>query len=423
MASFRCALQTIAAFALALTLAACAGRPDGVLAPAGAIALPAGAHRIDMLVATTRSPRGAKPGEMFTGERGSALAFADISISIPPDSRREIGEVQWPSVAPGDPARDFVTLSADQVDMKTALARFDRRIARTPGRRVLVFVHGFNTRFEEAVYRFAQIVHDSGADVLPVLFTWPSRGQLLAYGYDRESANYSRSALEAVLQHLAQDRSVGEITVLAHSMGNWVALEALHQMAIRHGRVAPKIANIVLAAPDVDFDVFREDIDGMGANRPPITLFVSRDDKALAVSRRLWGDIARAGSINPAVEPYRSELEKERIVTVDLSDIKTDDSLNHTKFAQSPEIVRLIGRRLAAGQTLTDSRSGLGEKIGVAAVGAASTVGAAAGVALSVPIAVVDPQTRATLGERIRGVGTDVGDTLRSTVDVATPGR
>lgn len=360
---------------------------------------------------------------MFTGERGSALAFADISISIPPDAHREIGEVQWPSAAPGDPAKDFVTLSADKVDLKSALARFDRRIAKIPGRRVLVFVHGYNTNFDEAVYRFAQIVHDSGADVVPVLFTWPSRGQLLAYGYDRESANYSRSALEAVLQSLAKDKAVGEITVLAHSMGNWVALEALHQMAIRHGRVAPKIANIVLAAPDVDFDVFREDIDGMGPNRPPITLFVSRDDKALAVSRRLWGDVARAGAINPAAEPYKSELAKEGITTVDLSDVKSADALNHTKFAQSPEIVRLIGRRLAAGQTLTDNRAGLGEKIGVAAVGAASTVGAAAGVALSVPIAVIDPQTRETLGERVKNVGADLGDTLRSTVDVATPGR
>jgi esterase/lipase superfamily enzyme len=33
---------------------------------------------------------------------------------------------------------------------------------------VLVFVHGFNNRFEDAVYRFAQIVHDTRADVVPV---------------------------------------------------------------------------------------------------------------------------------------------------------------------------------------------------------------------------------------------------------------
>ena len=65
------------------------------------------------------------------------------------------------------------------------------------------------------------------------MFTWPSRGSVWAYGYDRESANYSRDALERLLQFLSKDPAVGEISVLAHSMGNWVALEALRQMAIR----------------------------------------------------------------------------------------------------------------------------------------------------------------------------------------------
>ena len=75
-----------------------------------------------------------------------------------------------------------------------------------PGRRVLIFVHGFNTRFEEAVYRFAQIVHDARVDVAPVLFTWPSGGSVTDYVYDRDSAIYSRDALEAVLQALVKDR-------------------------------------------------------------------------------------------------------------------------------------------------------------------------------------------------------------------------
>jgi esterase/lipase superfamily enzyme len=72
-------------------------------------------------------------------------------------------------------------------------------MAKQTGRsKVLVFVHGFNNRFDDAVYRFAQIVHDSKAQVIPVLFTWPSLGEtrLRAYTYDRESANYSRDALE-----------------------------------------------------------------------------------------------------------------------------------------------------------------------------------------------------------------------------------
>ncbi|MGK8642933.1 alpha/beta hydrolase [Brucella anthropi] len=42
----------------------------------------------------------------------------------------------------------------------------------------------------EAVYRFAQLVHDAKIDAAPVLFTWPSRGNVLDYVYDRESTIY-----------------------------------------------------------------------------------------------------------------------------------------------------------------------------------------------------------------------------------------
>ena len=112
------------------------------------------------------------------------------------------------SSPPGNPEHDFVILRADRMDLAQAKANFDARVRRMPGRRVLIFVHGFNTRFEEAVYRFAQIVHDARVDVAPVLFTWPSGGSVTDYVYDRDSAVYSRDALEAVLQALVKDPSV-----------------------------------------------------------------------------------------------------------------------------------------------------------------------------------------------------------------------
>lgn len=399
----------------ALLLAGCGGRPTGVLVPQQEVA---GAHRVEMLVATTRAAEAAAPGVLFSGERGRGMRYADIAVSIPPDGARQIGEVQWPRAAQADPAREFATLRADVVDLKTALARFDTRIKRTRDRRVLVFVHGYNTRFEEAVYRFAQIVHDSGAPALPVLFTWPSRGRLIAYGYDRESAAYSRDALESVLQALADDREVREIAVLAHSMGNWTALEALRQMAIRKGRLSPKIKEVMLAAPDVDVDVFRRQVEEIGPNHPPFTLFVSRDDDALAVSRRVWGDRTRLGAIDPNAEPIRSDLERAKVVAIDLTDAKSSDALNHSKFATAG-VVQAIGRRLAAGQTLHDGQAGIGERIGGVAVGAVSTVGTAAGLAVSAPFALIDGRTREGLGDQIEAVGDGLGATMRSAGGVA----
>jgi esterase/lipase superfamily enzyme len=217
---------------------------------------------------------------------------------------------------------------------------------------VLVFIHGFNNRFDDAVFRFAQIVHDSGAPVVPILFTWPSRGSVLAYGYDRESTAYSRNALESLLKAISRDPAVGEISILAHSMGNSLALETLRQMAIRDGRVAPKIRNVLLAAPDVDVDLAREAIIDMGpkANRPSFTLFVSQDDRALAVSRRVWGSEARLGAINPDQEPYRTQLEQANVTVLDLTKLKAGDALNHGKFAESPEPRGRAAHRQALGR-------------------------------------------------------------------------
>jgi esterase/lipase superfamily enzyme len=407
----------ITAAVFVAVLGGCAGRPSGNLVVVSASA--PGASTVDMLVATTRSDNPVAPGVMFNGERAHGLAFADIAVSIPPDSSREVGEVQWPSSVPGDPARDFVTLRADRLDLKQAVAAFDERLGKGSSRHVLLFVHGFNTRFEEAVYRFAQITHDSGADVLPVLFTWPSRGRLFDYAYDRESATYSRDALEAVIQAMVNDKNVGSISILAHSMGTFVAVEALRQMAIRNRSLSPKITDIMLASPDIDVDVFRREIAEIEASdkSPPVTLFVSQDDHALALSGQLAGGEPRLGEIDPTAEPYSSILEKARVHVIDLTNIKSDDFTNHGKFAQS-DVVKVIGLRLAAGQTLTDAKPTMGERVGGVMQGAAGTMGAAATLAISAPASIFDPNTRETLGDQAATLGATMESAIRSPVRV-----
>ena len=390
-----------------ILLAGCAGRLNGGLLPVSGTV--AGASEVNVLVATTRKPS-AEPEKMFSGERDRNYHYADILVSIPPDANRVIGEVQLPDDRSGDPSRQFVALRAETLDLDEARRRFHQRLAAARTKRVLVFIHGYNTRFSEAVFRLAQFAHDSDLQATPVLFTWPSRGSLLAYGYDHESANYSRDALEALLAGLQRDPAVAEIDILAHSMGNWVTLEALRQMAIRDKKIAPKIKQVMLAAPDVDVDVFRRQIVEIGDSRPPFTLFVSGDDKALKVSRTVWGDKPRVGAVNPHVEPYVTMFRQERITPIDLTEIKTPDSLGHSKFAESPEVVRAIGARLAGGQSFSEA-PGLGGVLANTASGAAATVGSAAGLAISAPLAIVDGRARDELGDRFK----DVGDQLEST--------
>ncbi|OCW58435.1 alpha/beta hydrolase [Hoeflea olei] len=398
-----------ALFVLAATLGACASPPEGVLSPV-ASTVP-DATRISILVATTRAPSD-NPGLLYSGERGTAVDFDELVVSIPPEKARKVGEVQWPKKLPPDPAREFATLSAEkfttvgQVD-----AWYERN--RSPSGRLLVFVHGFNTRYESAVYRFAQIAHDSHTDATPVMFTWPSRGSVFDYGYDKESTNYSRSALEMLLTRAVAAPEIREITILAHSMGTWLTMESLRQMAIRNHGVPKKISNVILASPDLDIDVFRQQLADMGPKRPDFTVFVSKDDRALTLSRRISGNVDRLGQIDISNPVYRDEFERGGITILDLSALQVGDRLNHSKFAESPEVVRLLGQRLIDGQAVTEQDLGLGAELGATAMSVSNTVGSAAGIAISAPIAIIDPKARDTLDAQSRRFGRGLGDTIQ----------
>jgi esterase/lipase superfamily enzyme len=363
MGNIATARHLLAAAAVGVTLAcgACSSRPSqGVLVPVTATA--EGTSRVAVLAATTRERSTTDPGAMFNGERAASVSYASIVVSIPPDSARKIGEVQWPAALPGDPSRDFVTVSANYLDNKQAFSAAVATLARQTGRnKVLVFVHGFNNRFDDAVYRFAQIVNDSKAEGIPVLFTWPSRGELRlgAYGYDRESANYSRDALEQLLDTLAANPNVKEVNILAHSMGNWVTLEALRGMAIRGGKIGNKIRNVFLVAPDVDFDVFRAQIATMGVPRPRFALFVSQDDKVLSLSQIIAGGMPRLGDIDPDQEPYRNILEQEQVTVFDLT--KLDGNAHSRAFDDVTSVMVMVRERLNEEPLVTE-----GKKIPVA---------------------------------------------------------
>lgn len=411
-------IRWIATLMLCAMVSACVGTPEGVLEPV--VETSPDATLLPIMVATTRAPSASR-GVLFSGERGSNIDLTEIVVSIPPAKNRQVGQVQWPKKLPPNPATDFATASVTPVTSMEEIQKWLRK-NRSPNGRLLIFVHGFNNRYESAVYRFAQIAHDSGAAATPVLFTWPSRGSVFAYGYDKESTNYSRTALESLLTAAVHNPEIKEVTVLAHSMGTWLTVEALRQMAIRNNGVPSKIQNVILAAPDLDIDVFRVQLADMGPKKPKFTVFVSRDDRALDLSRRISGNVDRLGQIDINNAEYGAVLAQEGITLLDLSALQAGDSLNHSKFADSPEVVKLLGDRLIAGQTVTDQEIGVGEKIGAAALSVSNTVGSAAGIAASVPIAIVDPATRRSLDEQGDRFGRNFGNAVTGIVPLV-PGR
>ncbi|CAM5212905.1 Esterase/lipase superfamily enzyme OS=Bosea thiooxidans OX=53254 GN=SAMN05660750_02838 PE=4 SV=1 [Bosea thiooxidans] len=343
------------------------------------------AGTVQIYVATTREPS-AQP-VYFSGERGPRLSFARLDITVPRGHKP--GDLELPDSGPGDPAKHFTATYIQKLDLAPAVSDVRKELMRRPAsqRDVLVFVHGYNTNFADAVYRFAQIVYDSGFKGVPVLFTWPSRGQLLAYPYDRESAFYSRDFLELNLRAIARDIGSSRMDILAHSMGTLLTLETLRQAAIRgDGDFGGKLRDVMLAAPDVDLDVFKMQ---MRQIRRPITVFVSADDRALDFSRRFAGDKTRLGAVSAKDTETIAELEKLGVRLIDLSDVSSSDSLNHAKFASSPKVVQLIGERLRQDKGVGFSGPRFGDRIGDIAGGVVGTVGSTVGLVVTAPVQII----------------------------------
>jgi esterase/lipase superfamily enzyme len=324
--------MTVALLSLAFLLAGCASRPEvGALLSNHAESAIGKDHTI--LVATTRE-RDSRPGTYFGGERAQSVSYATVTVAVPP--RHVPGNIEWPSRAPGNPETDFVVRDAAYLDSEKQFVKtLNAQLAmRPPGkRRVFVFIHGYNTMFAEGLYRFTQIVDDADAPAVPVLFTWASRGHVTDYVYDSNSATAARDELEHTLR-LVFASNAEEVNILAHSMGNWVTVEALRQIKIS-AKLPPmnKLGAVVLAAPDIDIDVFKSQMRRFGKPRKPFFLIVSHDDKALRFSDFIAGGKARLGSYT-----NDAELTALGAVVIDLTDVKSTDRSNHAKFAQLAEI-------------------------------------------------------------------------------------
>jgi esterase/lipase superfamily enzyme len=347
------------ALALAGVLAGCATQNySGLLIP---VAETDGTRKIEVLVAASRI-RGDDPYS-FTFGRSTLVNYQSVLLSVPPSHRR--GEIELPRRGPPDPAIEFAAL-----DNKSLTdAEFARKVVEHAVRgdgNVHVFIHGFNTTYEEAVFRTGQIIGDSNLTGASMLFTWPSRGRVLDYLTDRESATFSRDRLELVLRHLAAQPQVKRINLLAHSMGAFLTMETLRQAKLKgDGEFRGKLNSVGLAAPDIDLDVFRSQLEVIGKRHRPTLILISSDDQALSWSRFLSGDVERVGIANVNSPEARAEIERFGLIFVDASAVQGNDGYNHGKFAGLSTTIQAIAgltpgqsREVRQGVILTLNRDG-----------------------------------------------------------------
>lgn len=293
---------------------------------------------IAMFVASTRRDGGNAIGD---GTAKYSLAF----VSVPPGHKA--GVIEAPAFGSASRGKHFVMGDVSPLRGQEFRQQISSHISGRVGsnRDVLVYVHGFNNTLKEARFRLAQIVADGQFGGVPVLFTWPATESVWSYGSARESAAVSRDALGKMLGEIAETPGIGKIHVLAHSMGTWLAMEALRERTIAGDRnLGGKLGDVMLAAPDIDLNVFKQQVARLGDAH--ISVFVSPSDRALTLSGRLAGDRPRVGAMDPNDPRDRGELAKLGVKVYDLS-LESSGFIGHGTYANAPAVVRTIGAQLA----------------------------------------------------------------------------
>lgn len=217
------------------------------------------------------------------------------------------------------------------------------------GHDVLFYVHGYKTSFETSVLDGHELASGIDFDGQTVTFSWPSKDALIDYGYDRESAMWSRDALQDVFEALGRSPSGGKLNIVAHSMGALLTLETLRQLWALSGSMdlAARIGAIVLAAPDIDVDLFATSLKRIGPLASHITVIGSTKDRALAVSGQLAGGVSRVGA------SVRAQLEPMGVRVVDASDYGWG-VIGHDVFLSNKDVRAVVRRAIERGARAQD---------------------------------------------------------------------
>lgn len=297
-------------------------------APRDWAGLDTGTMYLPMLVATTRRAIAAdRPGFRFGTTDANELSWGHAQVAVPSYRVRAEGEVpRAGSGANPDPRREMFMTSLVPADSARFLQRVMEDLARTRSREILVFVHGYNSSFEESAVRLAQIVADMGFDGTAVLFSWPSAGALTGYVRDQQTARNTGWHLLRLLRDQLPHAGADRIHVIAHSMGSEVLGKALS--LVERADSLPRFGQVIMAAPDVDARVFgREILPLLRERADGVTLYASSDDEALRASRVLNG-VWRLGLGGDSLTVF------EGMTTVDASRVR-GDALGHTLFGNA----------------------------------------------------------------------------------------
>ena len=200
----------------------------------------------------------------------------------------------------------------------------NQALAKAKRRELLIYIHGFTASFRDAVYCAGRLAEDSRYPGVVLAYSWPSWEKMLNYPDDKERAIWSGPRLARALGELAANCHADSISLLAHSMGNLVFSQAVGEL-VTNSKLCFK--HLILHAADLDARTFRDHLAAKYRRcAGHITIYASRKDMALALSRRLQSNL-RVG----AVDDTGPAVVMSGIDTVDVSVTSTEYYHTHIR--------------------------------------------------------------------------------------------
>jgi esterase/lipase superfamily enzyme len=236
------------------------------------------------------------------------------------------------------------------------------------GKNLLIFIHGFDNSFEDAIKRSAYN-HDwfaalgPGCETTVVAFTWPSAGVLIdtpphlltdAYKMDQAQAGKSGfhivnflTNIDALQKAYRTANPNGRVFLLAHSMGNWALQAGVQSWFESRGNDDLMFDEVFLAAADEIAETFLQPAGARLSYLPKIarriSIYYSRADIVMWVSATVNLN-QRLGFDGPADKSDASKYPPAKFRLVDCSDVNDYDHLvpfdaSHQYYRRS-QIVR-----------------------------------------------------------------------------------
>ncbi|NMM47283.1 alpha/beta hydrolase [Marinigracilibium pacificum] len=244
--------------------------------------------------------------------------------------------------------------------------RVKQRSEKDEKNQILFFIHGYKNDLEAALGTMSELhnkyVKPENSPIKHiVMFTWPSRRNLLTYRDDARDAQLSGYALarsymklrdyfKIIIRDERKELCKAKINLLAHSMGNKVLESMIDHLERENKAFTNLFEEGILAGADIDYDSFTKPkpmyklIDLCSR----IHIYYHREDKALMVSETTKNAFNRLGiwGIKDTIEipddVYQSNvtyIEDEKKWFLDIFNGTDEKLIHHWYYVKSDTVV------------------------------------------------------------------------------------